>query len=156
TLLVVASGYKFLRHEVHAVVQAAHHANVRGAKVAEYIEGRMVLRAQDNRAVARGAVAQVDSVGFLAHLLFEFAVLRDRRPRRRGDLQEGEIPAPDGLEVEQPFHGAEPLEDSFRVVEPVNADPDAHIMADPELIAHLPARFANGGLPLEPARRPFD
>ena len=61
--LVVARGDELLRDQVHAVVQAAHVAEVRGAIVAEH-RRRLVVRAQqddraDSRAVPKRALIRV-------------------------------------------------------------------------------------------------
>ena len=78
-LLVVPCRDELLRHQVHAVVQAAHVAHVRRPVVAED-GGRLVVRTpQDHGPVAARREALVDASGDLDHVLVQLPVVGDDR-----------------------------------------------------------------------------
>src|SRR5207245_3977075 len=71
TLLVVARGDELLGHQVHAVVQAGDHADVRRAVVLVDDRRLMVLDLEPDRLPASAPEARIDAAGERAHPAFE-------------------------------------------------------------------------------------
>ena len=97
-LLVVVRGDELLGHEVHAVVQAAHDADVGSPRmVLVHGVGLVVLVQQDDRRM-RGmfGIQRVDLGDAPVHTLGVVLVVGDGAPRRRGDLDEREAPTHSG------------------------------------------------------------
>ena len=124
-LLVVAGGDELLAHQVHAVVQAGHHADVAGAE--ELGDGvvLVVLGEQVNRKIVRPPEAGVDPLGDAGDSLLERLVLLEQAARRCRDLHEDEAADPFRALLEQPLEGVQALEDALGVVEPVDAEGEA-------------------------------
>ena len=122
--LVVARGDELLGDEVHAVVQAADEAHVGGAVVLVDLVRLVMLGS--SRMIGGGAAlgeARVDRVDERAHALLVVAGSRSMLDaRRRGDLDERELPDPLRLQLEQALDRAEALDDALGVVEAVDAD----------------------------------
>src|SRR5207253_5149985 len=84
--------------------------------------------------------ALVDARGERAHVGVKVLVLVDGAPRGRRHLDEGELPDPARLELEEPLDSAEALEDPFRIVQAIDPDTELHLGRKPEALAHaLPA-----------------
>jgi len=98
--LVVARRHEFLRHQVHAVVQARDHAHVRGAIVFVDVQGLVVLHQQHDRWIGGGGEALVDARRHAPHPRFVFLILLDAVARRGGDLDEREPADPVGLHLQ--------------------------------------------------------
>src|ERR1051325_6752404 len=122
--LVVSRRHEFLGHEIHPVMQAGHHAELRGPVMGVDLLRLMVLHLEDDRRRVRPREPVVDARGQRAHARLVFLVLADAGASRGGDLNECELPDPLRLELEETLHGTQPLLDSLGVVQPVHPDPD--------------------------------
>src|SRR5262245_59614717 len=120
-VLVVAGRDEFLGHQVHAVVERRHHAEV-GAPI-EAIDLAVVVVPLpiDDRlpvAVAQGLVHRPHRG---LDLVLELLVARDAAPARRGDLHEDDPAAILRPPFEEPANGAESLRQPFGVVDALDA-----------------------------------
>ena len=84
------------------------------------------------------------------------AIVVDRAAGGRRDLHEREAPDPARLELEQAGHGVQPLDDSLRVVEAVDADAEPVLARQSEPLADRAPRVGDALRRGERRRRPFD
>jgi hypothetical protein len=153
---VVARGHEFLGHEVHAVVQAAHVADVGGAVVAHDDVRLVVLAQQDERLPVRSAIRGVDARGRLLEAPVEVLVGGDGRAAGRGQLHEDEAPAKLRPQLQQLLHRQHALLEALGVVHAVHADAQQHVLAQAQLGQHARAALLARRRGLRQARRPLD
>ncbi len=87
-LQIRTRGHEFLGHQVHAVVQAAYVAKIRGAIEAEHFRRLMMGSKQDDGPVVLGSEALIDARRQLLHRFVEFPVSLDLGPAGRRQLRE--------------------------------------------------------------------
>ena len=156
-LLVVARGDELLAHQVHAVVQAGHHADVGGAEQLVHGVVLVVLGQQVHRLIVRLAEALVDALGDALRCAPGTAVFVERAARRRGDLHEDEAADPLRALLEQPLDRMQALEDALGVVEAVDADREAGVGGQAEPLEDRRRHSATGGQAARSSSRwPFD
>ena len=121
TAVVVTGRNELLRDQVHAVVEAADEAQVRGAQV--FVDGIrfVVLLDQDDGRRLRRGVFGVDAFRQRSHALGIAPVVVDRPARRRRDLREREPPDPARMQLEQALDGADALFEPLGIVQPIDA-----------------------------------
>src|SRR5262245_34949039 len=83
-------GDKFLRYQVHAIVQRAHYRKVRQTVIDHKLRWFQVLIAIMNGLVGICSEAAVETLDLAFHLLFNLAVFIDLRPAGDGNLHETE------------------------------------------------------------------
>ena len=87
-LKIGARGYKFLGHQVHAVVQTAYVAKIRGPIETENFRRLMMGSKQDDGLVVLGSEALIDAFRQLLNRFVEFPVALDLGPAGSRQLRE--------------------------------------------------------------------
>ena len=142
--LVVPRRDELLRHQVHPVVQAGDHAQLRRAVILVNVLGLMVLHLEHDGRVARTREALVDPRRHRSHAPFVFLVLPDAGAGRRRDLNEGEPADPFRLHLQQAFDRTQPLLDPLGVIEPVHTDADRVTGRQAVALPHVLAALLDG------------
>ena len=133
---IFPGSHKFLGHQVHPIVQGSDHAE--GGRLVEtgnFLVG-MVFPAKHDGLPPRRLEAVVDALRLRIDFLEQIPVAVDVGPAGRADLHEGEPPAVTRIQFEKPFQGAEPLQDSFGVIDTIH--PDSQMRS---FNVHLVAQF---------------
>ncbi len=130
---------KFLGHEIHPVVQRAHHAG--GGEAIEQVDllRTAVLVEEHNRSPAFGRVPPVDVVSQVVELLVEPPVSGDMNPARRPNLHEAERGLQLRMPVQQSIDGTEAFGNALRIVHTIDAD-EQLLIAQVEPLPQPPLR----------------
>ena len=87
TPLVIPSRHKLFRHEIHAVMQAADVADIRGPVVAQHL-WRLVVPVQEDHGWMRPSrEPRVDAIHLRRHTLAKLAIPINERPAGGGNLE---------------------------------------------------------------------
>src|SRR4051794_20694743 len=92
-----------------------------------------------DRLVSLSSVLLVDLSRQGFGLLLQLPVIRELAAGWSRHLDECEIPLPLGMLGEQRVDRLHAIENAFRVVEPLDADTDAHFLGQTEALPHGPA-----------------
>ena len=111
---------------------------------------------QDDRAIRAVAEPPVDPLDDGVDAVRDRLVLGNRRAAGRGELDEREDALVLGMRFEQPLDRQQALLDALRVVEPIDADADPRVGAQPELGEELLAALRRRRRGLRPAVGPVD
>src|SRR5208283_3255507 len=115
-------GYKFLGHQVHAVVQTANVAKIRGAIEAENFRRFMMGSKQYDGPVVPGSEALIDACRQLLNLFVEFPVALDLGPARSRQLRESEPATVFTMPFQENLYRQQPLFNAFVVVQQIDSD----------------------------------
>src|SRR5678809_1497606 len=85
----------------------------------------MMFDPQEDRPIALSPESLIDAFSQGRHLLREQLILIDLGAAGRGNLYERKFSDPFRLQLQQPLDSEEPLENSFGIVQPFDADPHA-------------------------------
>ena len=119
---IVARSHEFLRHQIHAVVQRRHQAEIGGAVIRQnLLVAVLAVQEHDGLPVA-GLEAAVDAFGFLEHFLHQILIAPDVRAAGRADLHERELAPVGGILFEKALDGAEALRNALGVIDAIDAD----------------------------------
>ncbi len=110
-------------------MQAAHVAEIGGAKEAKDF-GRLVVGAeQDDGPVIRFSEPLIDAFGQALHGVVQFAVALDLGAARRRQLGEAEAAAELRVALQQQLDGQQSLLDALGVVQAIDADAEQRVAA---------------------------
>src|SRR6266850_369196 len=115
---------KFFRHQVHTIVQGAHHGKVRQAVIDDELRWFQVLIAIMNGLVSIRPEAAVETLDQAFDLLFDLAVFIDLGPARDGNLHETEAALILRIFFEEAFDGLKPADDPFSIIQPIDPEPN--------------------------------
>src|SRR5579871_1029604 len=121
-LIVGTRGDKFFRHQVHAVVQRSHQAEVGCTVVRQDFLVAVLAGQQDDRLPVTGLKTLIDPVGFASHLLDQIVIARNVSPAGRADLHESEFLFVSRAFFQEALNTAETFRNSLGVVDAIHSD----------------------------------
>ena len=122
--LVPASCEKFLRDQVHAVMQRSDQAEIGCAVVRLNLLMAVLAIQKDDRLPLSALETPVDALRFGFHFGQQIVIALDVGAAGRSDLDEGELALIAGIFFKKALDGKKALEDSLCVVDAVDSDSD--------------------------------
>src|SRR5450631_28617 len=121
TALVVSRGHKFLRHQVHAIMQRGHQAQIRGAVIRLNLFVTVLPVQQDDRLPLIGLESPVDAVRLRLHLRLQVVITLDVGAARSANLNERKDALIARILFQKALDGQKAFQNPLRIVHPVDA-----------------------------------